>query len=134
VLGKPLDALDPSCYNESDDLINNIYEFIHIARRKWDVICHDGDPIDDIEGHFRLFPLQQPYVITTGSDIWQHEDVVIIDLFQPPKDDFLQHSHDEFLSYPRGFDTYLFEHLDLLYEEDFQPPLCSKFDEGKDTV
>jgi hypothetical protein len=31
-----------------------------------------------------------------------------------------------------GFDTYSFEHLDLFYEENFQPLLCSNFDEGKD--
>jgi hypothetical protein len=42
----------------------------------------------------------------------------------------LQHSHD-FQSYPGGFDTYSFEHLDLFYEEDFQPPMCSNFDEGE---
>jgi hypothetical protein len=37
--------------------------------------------------------------------------------------DLLQHSHDDFWSYPGGFDIYSFEHLDLLYEKDFQPPL-----------
>jgi hypothetical protein len=40
VLEEPLDALDPSCYNESDDVIDNIDEFIHVGRRKWDVICY----------------------------------------------------------------------------------------------
>jgi hypothetical protein len=39
VLEEPLDALDPSCYDKSDDVINNIDEFIHVGRRKWDVIC-----------------------------------------------------------------------------------------------
>jgi hypothetical protein len=66
-------------------VIENIDEFIHVGRRKWDVICHDGDPIYDIEGHFQLFPLQQPYVIATDSDVWQHEDDMITDLFQPPR-------------------------------------------------
>jgi hypothetical protein len=65
VLEEPLDALDPSCYNKGDDVIDNIDEFIHVGRCKWDVIGHDGDPIYDIEGHFQLFPLQQPYVIAT---------------------------------------------------------------------
>jgi hypothetical protein len=34
VLEEPLDALDPSCYNKSDDVINNIDEFIHVGRHK----------------------------------------------------------------------------------------------------
>jgi hypothetical protein len=55
-------------------------------------------------------------------------------LFQPHKDNLLQHSHDDFWSYPGGFDTYSFEHLDLSYEEEFKPPLCSNFDEGKDMI
>jgi hypothetical protein len=54
---------------------------------------------------------------------------MITDLFQPPMDDLLQHSHDDFRSYPIGFDPNPFEHLDFLYEEDFQPPLCSNFDD-----
>jgi hypothetical protein len=134
VLEERLDALDSSCYNNIDDVIDNFDEFIHVGRRKWDVIFHDGDPIYDIEGHFKLFPLQQPYVITIDSDVWQHEDDMITNLFQPPKDDLVQHSHDDFQSYPRGFDTYSPEHLDLFYEEYFKPPLCSNFDEGKDMV
>jgi hypothetical protein len=59
---------------------------------------------------------------------------MITNLFQPPRDDLLQHPHDAFQSCPRGFDTYPFEHLDLLYEENFQPPLCSNFDEGEDMI
>jgi hypothetical protein len=127
VLLEPLDTLDPSCYNESGDMINNIDEFIHVGRRKWDVTCYgfNGDPIYDIEGHFQFLPLEQPYVIDTHSDIWQQEDDMIVNLFQPPRDDLLQHSHDGFRSYPGGFDTYYFKHLDLLYKENFQPSLCS---------
>jgi ABC-type transporter Mla maintaining outer membrane lipid asymmetry ATPase subunit MlaF len=96
VLEEPLDALDPSCYDKGDDVIDNIDEFIHVGRHKWDVIGHDGDPIYDIEGHFQLFPLQQPYVIATDSDVWQQEDDMITDLFQPPKDDLMQYSHNDF--------------------------------------
>jgi hypothetical protein len=33
-----------------------------------------------------------------------------------------------------GFDAYFFEQLDLLFEENFQPLLCSNFDEGKDMI
>jgi hypothetical protein len=133
VLEEPLDALDPSCYNKGDDVIENIDDFIHVGRHKWDVICSglNGDPIYDIEGHFQLFPLEQPCVIANDSDVWKHEDDMITYLFQSPRDDLLQHSHDDFWSYPRGFDTYSFEHLDLFYEEYFQPPLCSNFDEGE---
>jgi hypothetical protein len=53
----PLNSLGLSCYNESDDFIENIDEFIHVGRRKWDVICYDGDSIYNMEGHFQLFPL-----------------------------------------------------------------------------
>jgi hypothetical protein len=45
VLEEPLDALIPSCYNEGNDMVNNIDEFIHVGRRKWDVIGYGGDPI-----------------------------------------------------------------------------------------
>jgi hypothetical protein len=57
------------------------------------------------------------------SDSWQYEDDMLTDLFQPSRSDPLQHSHDDFQPYPRGCDTYSFEHLELFYEEDFQPPL-----------
>jgi hypothetical protein len=118
------------------DVVVNIDEFILVGRCKWDVIGHDEDPIYDIEGHIHLLPLQQPYVITTDFDVWQQGDLddMIADLFQLPRDDFLQHSRDDFRSYPGRFDTYSFEHLDLLDEEDFQPSLCSNFDEGEDMI
>jgi hypothetical protein len=129
-----LDVLDPSYYNKDDDVVDNIDEFIHVGKHKWDVIGHGADPIYDIEGHFELFPLQQPYLIFTDSDILQQGDDMTIYLFQPPKDDLLQHFHDNLWSYPVGFDAYSFEHLDLFYEENFQPPLCSNFDEGEHMV
>jgi hypothetical protein len=68
VLEEPLDALGHSCYNKYDDMVDNIDEFIHVGRRKFYVIGHDEYPIYDIEGHIQLFPLQQPYVITTNYD------------------------------------------------------------------
>jgi hypothetical protein len=108
VLEEPLDALGPACYNKDDDVVDNIGEFIHVGRRKWDVIGHDGDPIYDIEGHFQLLSLQQPCVISTDSNVWQCEDDMITNLFQPPKDDLLQHSHDDFWSYPGKFDAIFF--------------------------
>jgi hypothetical protein len=69
VLEEPLDVLGPSCYNEDDDMVDNIDDFIHVGRHKWDVIGHDEDLIYDIEGHILLLPLQQPYVITIDLDI-----------------------------------------------------------------
>jgi hypothetical protein len=98
VLEEPLDALDPSCYNKSDDVIDNIDEFIHVGRCKWDVICYGlmEIPFMILKVIFNCFPLEQPYVIATDSDVWKHEDDMITDLFQPPKDDLLQHSHDDF--------------------------------------
>jgi hypothetical protein len=100
VLKEPLDALDPSCYNESDDVINNIDDLIHVGRHKWDVTCYgfNRDPIYDIEGHFQLLSLEQPYVISiaTDSNAWQQEDGMITYLFQPPRDELLQHFHDDF--------------------------------------
>jgi hypothetical protein len=72
-----LDALDPSCYNKSDDVIENIDEFIHVGRHKWDVICLGEDPIYNIEGHFQLFSLQQPCVVATNSRSWKQEDDMI---------------------------------------------------------
>jgi hypothetical protein len=103
VLEEPLDLLDPSCYNKGDDVIENIDDFIHVGRCKWDVICFDidGDPIYDIEGCFQmkdmeLFPSKQPYVVSIDLDVWKHEDNMITNLFQPPKDDLLKHSHNDF--------------------------------------
>ena len=46
-----LDVLTPSCYDEDDDIIDNIDEFIHVRKHNWDVIGYDGDPIYDIKGH-----------------------------------------------------------------------------------
>jgi hypothetical protein len=129
-----LDALDPSCYDKGSDVIDNIDEFIHAGRCKWDVIGHDGDPIYNIEGWFQLFPLQQPYVIVTNIYFLQQEDDMIMNLFQPPKDYLLHNSHEDFWSYPGEFGTYYLDHLDLFYEENFQPPLCSNFDKGEDMV
>jgi hypothetical protein len=59
---------------------------------------------------------------------------MISHLFQPARDVFLNHSHDYFRSYPGVFETYYFEHLDLLDEEYFQPLLSSNFDEGRDMI
>jgi hypothetical protein len=134
VLEDPLDVLNPSCYDKGNDMVDNIDEFIHVGRRKWDVVGFDEDPIYDMEGHLQMFPLQLSYEVTTNSDIWQQGDDIITDVFQTPKDDLMQCFHDDFHSYLEDFDDYFFEHLDLFSEEDCQPPLCSDFDKGEDVV
>jgi hypothetical protein len=132
VLEEPLDVLTPSCYDKDDDFVDNIDEFIHVGKRKWDVIGYDGDPIYDIEGHFQKFPLQLSYEVTNKFDIWQQGDDMITNLFQTPKDDLVLCSPNDFRSYLEDFDEYSFEHLDLFHEEDYQPPLCSDIDRGED--
>jgi hypothetical protein len=77
VLEEPSDGLNPSCYDNDDDVIDNIDEFIHVGICKWDVIYHDGYPIYDVEGCFQLLHLQQAYAVATNSYVWQHEDDVI---------------------------------------------------------
>jgi hypothetical protein len=56
VLKEPLVALTPSCYEENT-LVNNIDNFIHVGRCKWDLIGYDMDPTYAIENHFQVFPL-----------------------------------------------------------------------------
>jgi hypothetical protein len=58
MLDEPLDALIPSCYDDGNNIVDNIDEFIHVGKRKWDVIGYDGDPIYDIEDDFQKCPLQ----------------------------------------------------------------------------
>jgi hypothetical protein len=54
-----LDALNPSCYDKGSDMVDNIDDFIHVGRRKWDVIISNENPIYDMEGYLQMFPLQQ---------------------------------------------------------------------------
>jgi hypothetical protein len=46
----------------------------------------------------------------------------------------VQCSPDDLRSYLEDFDEYSFEHLDLFYEEDYQPSLCSDLDKGEDVA
>ena len=112
----------PSCYDKGND-IDNIDEFIHVWKCKWDEIGYDGDPIYDIEGHFQMFPLQLSYEVTTNFDNWKKGDDVVTNVFQEPKDDLVLHSLDDFRSYLEDFDEYSFENLDLFYEKHYQPLL-----------
>jgi hypothetical protein len=101
---EPLDVLSPSCYDKCDDCVDNIDEFIHVGKCKWDVIRYDGDPIYDIEGHFQKLPLQLSYEVTTNFDIWRQGDDVVADDFQAPKGDLALCSHNDFQSYLEDFD------------------------------
>jgi hypothetical protein len=51
VLEVPLDELNSSCYDKGSDMVDNIDEFIHVGRHKWDVIGSDEDSIYDREGY-----------------------------------------------------------------------------------
>ena len=96
MLEDPSDVLSPSCYDKDDDFADNIDEFIHVGKRKWDVIGYDGDPIYDIEGHFPKLPLQLSYEVTSNFDIWQQDDDIITKIFQAPKHDLVQYYLNDF--------------------------------------
>jgi hypothetical protein len=113
-LEDPLDV--SSLYDKGNYIVDNIDEFIHVRKCKWDVIWYDGDPIYDIEVHFQMFPLQLSYEVTDNFDIWQQRDDTITNIFQTPKDDLVLCSPNDFRSYLEDFDEYSFEHLDLFHE------------------
>jgi hypothetical protein len=108
----------------------NIDEFIHVGRRKWDVIRFDMDPIYDIENRSQLLPSQLSQQIIFDFDQWQQGDDIFIDAPRTPKVDLAPCFPDDFRSYLEYFDEYPSEHLDSFYEEDYQPPLCSDFDKN----
>jgi hypothetical protein len=134
VLKEPLVALTPSCYDEENNLVNNIDEFIHVGRRKWDVVGYDMDPTYDIENHFQVFPLQLSQQVTPNLDIGQQGDDIITNTFQTPRDDLVLYSPDDFQSYLEDFDEYSFEHSDLFYEENYQPSLCSDLNKSEEVA
>jgi hypothetical protein len=128
-LDEPLNVLNPSCYDTDSDMVDNIDEFIHVGRHKWDVVGYDMDPIYDIENHFQVFPLQLSQQVTLNFDQWKQGDDIITDTFQTPRVDLVPYSPDDFRSYLEDFDEYSSEHLDLFYEENFQPSFCSESEE-----
>jgi len=103
VLDEPLDALNPSCYDKYSYIFNNIDEFIHVGRNKWDVIGSNKDPIYDTGVHFQKLPLQPSYEVT-NFDSWQQGDDIITDTFQTPRDDLVLYPPDDFQSYLEDFD------------------------------
>jgi hypothetical protein len=123
---------NPACYDTDSDTIDNIDEFIHVGRRRWDIVGYDLDPIYDTESHFQLLPLQLSQQIT--FDQWQQGDEVFTCTFQKTKDDLVPYFSDDFQSYLEIFDEYPSEHLDSFHEDDCQPPLCSDFNTSKDIV
>jgi hypothetical protein len=125
-----LDVLTPSCYDEDDDFVGNIDEFIHGGKYKWDMIGYDGDPIYDIENHFQKLPLQLSHEVTNDFDIWQQEP----DFVQTPKDDLMLCFPNDFRSHLEGFDNCSIEHTGLFYEESYQPSLCSGFDKSEEVI
>jgi hypothetical protein len=56
-MDEPLNVLNPPCYDIDTDIVD-LDEFIHVGRRKWDVVGFDMDPIYDIKNHFQVLPPQ----------------------------------------------------------------------------
>ena len=46
-----LSLTNPACYDTDSDTVDNIDEFIHVGRRRWDAVGYDLDPIYDTESH-----------------------------------------------------------------------------------
>jgi hypothetical protein len=80
-------ALNPSCYDKGSDMVDNIDDFIHVGRCKWDAIGSNEDPIYDMEGYLRMFPLQQSYDVPNNFYVWKQDYDIITEVFQAPKDD-----------------------------------------------
>jgi hypothetical protein len=127
---KVLDVLTSPCYDTDTD-IADFDEFIHVGRRRWDIIGYDTDPIYDTEDHLQTLPLQLPQQIS--FDQWQPGDEVFTCSFQNTKDDLVPCFSDDFQSYLEMFDEYA-EHLNPFYEDDYRPPLCSDLATSKDIV
>jgi hypothetical protein len=128
---KVLDVLTSPCYDTDTD-IADFDEFIHVGRRRWDIIGYNTDPIYDTKNHLQTLPLQLPQQIS--FDQWQQGDEVFTCSFQNTKDDPVPYLSDEFQSYLEMFDEYPTEHLDPTYEDDCQPLLCSNLNTSKDIV
>jgi hypothetical protein len=124
---KVLDVLTPPCYDTDTDIVD-FDEFIHVGRRRWDVVGYDTDPIYDTKDHLQTLPLQLPQQIP--YDQWQQGDEVFTCSFQNTKDDLVPNLSDDYLEM---FDKYD-EHLNPFYKDDCRPPLCSNLNTSKDIV
>jgi hypothetical protein len=87
-----LNVSEPACYDTDSDTFYNIDEFIHVGRRRWDIVGYDMDPIYDIENHFQMFPLE----LSQQVDQWQQGDDIFTCILQTPKDDLVPCFHDDF--------------------------------------
>jgi hypothetical protein len=123
---------NPACYDTDSDIVDNIDEFIHVGRRRWDIVGYDLDPIYDTESHFQVLPLQLSQQITL--DQWQQGDEIFTHTLQKPKDDLVPCFPDDFQSYLEDFDEYPLSTWIYFHEDDYQPPLCSDFDTSKNIV
>jgi hypothetical protein len=123
---------NPAFYDTDSDIVDNIDEFKHVGRRRWDIVGYDLDPIYDTKSHFQVLPLQLSQQIT--FDQWQQGDEISTCTFQKDKDDPTPCFPDNFQSYLEIFDEYPSEHLDPLHGDDYQPPLCSDCDTNKNIV
>jgi hypothetical protein len=57
-INESLNASNSAYYDTYSDTVDNIDEFIHVGRHRWDVVGYDRDPIYDIESHFQVLPMQ----------------------------------------------------------------------------
>jgi hypothetical protein len=121
-----------ACYDIDTDIVDNIHEFIHVGRHRWDIVGYDLDPIYDTENQVQVLPLQLSHQFTNNQ--WQQGDEVFTCSFQNTKEDLLPYLSDDFQFYLEMFDEYPTEHLELIHEDDCRPPLCSDFDTSKDIV
>jgi hypothetical protein len=121
---------NPACYDTDTD-IADFDEFIHVGRRRWDIVGYDTDPIYDTKDHLQMLPLQLPQQISFDQS--QQGDEVFTCSFQNTKDDPAPYLSDDFQSYLEMFDEYA-EHSDPFYKDDYRPPLCSDFGTSKDIV
>jgi hypothetical protein len=128
---KHMSVLNPPCYDTDTDIVD-IDEFIHVGRRRWNIVGYDMGPIYDIESHLQALPLQISQQVT--FDQLQQGDEFFTHTLQKPKDDLVPCFPDDFRSYLEDFDDCSSEHLDLFYENDHQSPLCSDFDTSKNIV
>jgi hypothetical protein len=124
------DVLTPSCYDEDNGFVENFDEFIHVGKRRWDMIGYDADPMYDIDGPFQKLPSHLSHEVTNDFDIWQQEP----DSIKTPKDDLMLRSPINFRSYLEDFDDYPSEHLDLSYEESYHPTLCLDIDKNEEVT
>jgi hypothetical protein len=88
-MDEPLNILNPACYDTDSDIVD-IDDFIHVGRRKWDIVSYDMDPIYDIENHFQVLHSQH---ITFDFDKWHQGDEIFTDA---PKVDLVPYCLDDF--------------------------------------